>query len=255
MAETEELPKKKKKKRGDDGGGGDDFMLMFTALMIIVLAFFILLNTMAVVDDSKSRVALGSLRGSFGILPGGMMFDADGSLLDRRQNIIDEMVIISIMVRDLEILAWRRKLGSPGDIRVDKEGLYPRVTIASHVLYPSDGVEISPKAFPILDRIAEAAKTLGRPMRIEGHTREPLPDDPPWPDSWARGTVRAVNIQRYFLEASRLSPRAVVAEGVSHFRSKGVPNDHVVISFAQKSSLKQEKDPSTMNREDKSDGP
>ena len=59
---------KKKKETIEEGGGS--FMMMFVTLSLILLAFFILLNSLAVLDAKKKRMALGSLLGSFGIMPG-----------------------------------------------------------------------------------------------------------------------------------------------------------------------------------------
>ena len=69
------MAKRRKKAAGGGGGGGmsaeDAFAVMFTSLNLILLSFFILLNSIAVVDNNRQRRALGSLRGSFGILLGG----------------------------------------------------------------------------------------------------------------------------------------------------------------------------------------
>ena len=48
----------------------DEFIVLFTALSMILLAFFIMLNTMAVIDPVRSRKAIDSLVGSFGMMPG-----------------------------------------------------------------------------------------------------------------------------------------------------------------------------------------
>ena len=45
---------------------------MTVSLFIILLAFFILLNTLAVPDEARQRLALGSLMRNFGVLSGGV---------------------------------------------------------------------------------------------------------------------------------------------------------------------------------------
>ncbi|MBW2623578.1 MAG: hypothetical protein JRD68_11790, partial [Deltaproteobacteria bacterium] len=47
-------------------------LMMFTSLMIILLAFFIMLSSMAVLDERREQKVLGSLVGTFGILPSGL---------------------------------------------------------------------------------------------------------------------------------------------------------------------------------------
>ena len=46
--------------------------MLFTSLNIILLAFFIMLNALAVVDEKREIIVLGSLIGTFGILPKGL---------------------------------------------------------------------------------------------------------------------------------------------------------------------------------------
>jgi chemotaxis protein MotB len=45
---------------------------MTVALFLILLTFFVLLCSIAVIDEEKTRVAIGSLIGSFGSLPKGL---------------------------------------------------------------------------------------------------------------------------------------------------------------------------------------
>ncbi|MBW2681247.1 MAG: flagellar motor protein MotB, partial [Deltaproteobacteria bacterium] len=64
------MDKNKKKKIDDDGA--DIGMVMTVSLFLILLTFFILLNSIAVIDEHRSRMAIGSLIGAFGGLPGGL---------------------------------------------------------------------------------------------------------------------------------------------------------------------------------------
>jgi chemotaxis protein MotB len=61
-----------KKKKNIDDDGADIGMVMTVSLFLILLTFFILLNSIAVIDEHRSRMAIGSLIGAFGGLPGGL---------------------------------------------------------------------------------------------------------------------------------------------------------------------------------------
>ena len=61
----------------------DGFIVQFTALVMILLALFILLNALATLNDSKKRKAIGSLLGSFGVLPSGVVRTKKANLLLR----------------------------------------------------------------------------------------------------------------------------------------------------------------------------
>lgn len=60
-----------KRKNTEESNNSNGWMVTFTNLMILLLAFFIVLVNMSVPDNQKKRVALNSLLGSFGLLPGG----------------------------------------------------------------------------------------------------------------------------------------------------------------------------------------
>ena len=67
-----------KKRKIDDESAGGIGMMMTVSLFMILLTFFILLNSIAVMDESRIRMALGSLMGAFGGLPGGLSPMASG---------------------------------------------------------------------------------------------------------------------------------------------------------------------------------
>ena len=97
---------RKKKKQDDDGV--DIGRTMTVSLFLILLTFFILLNSIAVIDENKKRVALGSLLGSFGQLPGGKSpFGGGRNILPPEAPLLDESLTkeealeIYLQIRDL----------------------------------------------------------------------------------------------------------------------------------------------------------
>jgi len=80
----------KKKKKEADEVAKDGNVVLFTALSMILLAFFIVLNSLAVVDTNRKLSALGSLLGSFGVLPGGLLTTDGESLLPYESPIVSE---------------------------------------------------------------------------------------------------------------------------------------------------------------------
>ncbi|MEL6181878.1 MAG: flagellar motor protein MotB, partial [Myxococcota bacterium] len=193
----------RKKKKAEDDAPGDSFMQMFTALTVILLAFFILLTTMAVVDDNKRRVALGSVFGSFGIMPSGKMFDKEGDSLHNSSRVIEPITIFERIIQDIHVLLQDTKIDAEEvKVEFDLGGLYPRLKLSSAIFYTPGGAEIAPSTFPILDRLARAAEEMGGTLIIEGHTSsEPLPPHSIARGHWELSTLRAVRIQRYLIEA------------------------------------------------------
>ena len=72
----------RKKRNFDDDSRINVGLVLTVSLFLILLTFFILLNSIAVLDDRRVRLGLGSLLGAFGSLPGGL------SALDTGESII-----------------------------------------------------------------------------------------------------------------------------------------------------------------------
>lgn len=227
------MARKKKKQPEDDGGA--DFMMLFTALMIILLAFFILLSSMGVVDDQKKRMAFGSLMGSFGILPGGTMFDASGSAMVSSGHISDDPTILQKMLADVKVMLESQNNAlddKPSGLKLDETGMYPRLMLSNGVLYSPGGRTVSPNGFPVLDRIAKAAKDLHAEVLVEGHTAAvPPPAASRVPSNWELSTYRAVNVGRYLVEAAHLPAEDVQVVGYGDQRGNPKPADQVIIVF------------------------
>jgi chemotaxis protein MotB len=221
----------RRKKQAEAAAGGD-FMMLFTALMLILLAFFILLKSMAVVDDRKAKTAIGSLHNSFTSPYDGFLKNALESLRAIRSDADGESVLIEDLIEDLEGSVQKQGLGVPGDVKVAKGGFYPRLTVANHVLYQHNGTEIAPRAFPVLDRISQAARDLNSRVVIESHTATGPLDDPRHRTRWELSAERAANLERYFTEAAGLPSAQVEAEGVADARSlPGKASDRVIITL------------------------
>jgi chemotaxis protein MotB len=110
--------------------------------------------------------------------------------------------------------------------------MYPRLVLANDVLYTNGGRKVAPNGFPILDRIAKAAKDLQARVVIEGHTAAtPPPAASRVPSNWELSTYRAANVGRYLVEAADLPPESIQIVGHGHFRGGAKPADQVVIVF------------------------
>ena len=71
-----------RKKKNKEEAGTDIGVVMTCSLFLIILTFFILLNSIAVIDDKRSRQAIGSLVHAFG------SFDGDFSNFEARDSLM-----------------------------------------------------------------------------------------------------------------------------------------------------------------------
>ncbi|RME20561.1 MAG: hypothetical protein D6806_16145 [Deltaproteobacteria bacterium] len=203
----------KRRKQQEAEGKDNSFTVLFTALMMILLAFFILLSTLAQVDERRKRLALGSLMGSFGILPGGVGVDRTGEYTLNTNPIMP----------GVRRQAFMRALGSlfsgaasAGKVEIDVQGGQVILRFRSDVLFPKGVTEVAPSAFGLLDEVAAAILTLGEPVRVEGHTD--TSGGAASDRNWRISLQRAVAVARYLEQGGNVPARLLSVAGYAGTR-------------------------------------
>ncbi|MEM1349756.1 MAG: OmpA family protein [Myxococcota bacterium] len=189
----------------------DEFIVLFTALSMILLAFFIMLNSMAVIDESRSRKALDSLVGTFGMMPGYEAsergaFNEESRGESKRQR-------LKTLLKSLRAF---EDTSAPGmNVRIRQDGS-PVVELGAQVLFETGGQHINPKAYDALDRIAAMIRRARYPVKIEGHSD--LRPAGAANSNWYLSTARAAAVHRYFERAARVPPGWLTAVGMGATR-------------------------------------
>ena len=197
------MPRKKKKHEEEQDDGGDTFTVMFTALSIIILAFFILLKSMSADDEKKRKIAIGSLFGTFGILPGGENFDKKGKFYSKLIPLIKTSTIFEGLSKEKEYLESKGYI-SGVDLNVERTADGVKITIKSPVLFNKNSYSIDPRIFPVLDRLAGILIQVNNKVEIVGHVSKPKKQGFISTANWELSLGRAVSIANYFIEADGL---------------------------------------------------
>lgn len=205
----------------------DDFMVLFTALSMILLAFFIMLNSLATVDDARTRVVVDSLVGTFGVLPGFKQSKRQidiGEGTPRGGDAASELLRLAT-----SLLEGGDKSGVSVDKRPDGRVV---VRMDEEVLFEPGHIHISPLAFDRLDTVAELIHKSQIPVRIEGHT-DAVPTSGER-SNWYLSAARAATVYRYLRHAGDVDPTMISAAGYAATRppaSKGASARRVEIIF------------------------
>lgn len=202
-----------RKRRAEEAAKGDDsFALMFTSLNLILLSFFILLNSISIKDSARSRNALGSLRGTFGILTGGENPWSDGKELMKSDVVETAKTKGRDLVADKIAMVVRRGLfaGAPTTLVVrTADGV--RLELTEKVAFRPGRTEIHPRLFPLLDEVAKLIKKIKRTIVVQGYADGAPPRA--YPSNLTLSAVRAAEVARYFVQAANVAPELVRAEG------------------------------------------
>ena len=200
----------KRKKKNDDDSGADVGMVMTVSLFLILLTFFILLNSIAVVDDNRTRLAIGSLIGAFGGLPGGLSpMESGKSALPPTAPIIEEELtleqLMSYVKRDLKELE--------GDIKLETISGQKRIIINEEGLFMGNGFKIKPSAQTFLDKLGQVISKGSFPVEIAGYTDNAIHPDKMHKSDWEISAIMALRVLKYFASQCGVLPNRLTAYG------------------------------------------
>jgi len=184
---------------------------LFLELMMQMLAFFILLTSMAVIVDDKRLAALGSLAGTFSVLPrGANLSQGKGPSLPAR-DIVDGSKAPKRTAKALTDVA--KELGLENAIHVlplDEETV--RVRLPERIVFATGQVTLSPSAKPLMDALA---KLFSRPeiieISIEGHTDEMPTKGALYTSNWELSAARAMSVFKALSSRGVARSRMIVA--------------------------------------------
>ncbi len=194
-------------------GASEMWLVSLADLLSLLLCFFIMMLAFSASDSHRRRVAIGSLLGSFGILPEGVGVDASGSYVATVEHISlnKEVTLFAAFEAMLEADEWKSD-----DVKViiDDSG-HRRIRFNDRFLFRTGSNQLDPRVFPLLDKLAAILRELGRPVEVEGHTdatrrRRAL---------WLLSSQRAAAVVRYFEEACGLEALRLTAVGLADTRA------------------------------------
>jgi chemotaxis protein MotB len=204
---------RKKKKINDDGANIG--MVMTVSLFLILLTFFILLNSIAVIDENRSRMAIGSLIGAFGGLPGGLSpLETGKSIMPPSAPMLKEELTLERLLSYMnkETTTW------PGNIRVERVGDKLMITITENLLLSEDRSEFQPSILPVLDKLCDIINKGNYPVEIVGHTDNMQIGEKGYESNWELSALMALQLTRYLISEGSVSPKRLNPYGAGSFR-------------------------------------
>lgn len=204
----------KKKKKKIEEAVPDIGTVMTVSLFLILLTFFILLNSIAVLDDNRSRKALGSLIGAFGGLPGGLSPMSSGeSILPPTSPLIDEKLTLD------RLLSYMQGGMTNADaIRVVPTTNGEMITLNEKVLFTKDRTSLKPSVFPFLNKLSDIMKRGDYPIEIIGHTDGSPSQAKGYRSNWELTALMAIQLLKYFVSEGSVHPKRITAQGCSSYQ-------------------------------------
>ncbi len=195
-----------KTKKTEQGSGVNVTLVMTTSLFLILLTFFILLNSIAVVDERRKILAIGSLLGAFGSFSGGLSPLKTGeSILPPSAPLLDGKLELQ------QLLALMEK-EMAGEIKIESREKKEVITLTEKALFGEEGAELTASSRKLLKRLSDTIKKGSYPVDIEGFTDNRPAEEKGFKSNWDVSALMAVKVLRYLVEEG-VSPERVSAYG------------------------------------------
>jgi chemotaxis protein MotB len=201
---------KKKKGNSDAESTTDVGIVMTVSLFLILLTFFILLNSIAVIDEHRSRVAIGSLIGAFGGLPGGLSpMDLGKSVLPPSAPMIDEKLTLE------QLMSYVQKdvNGIPGEIKIVANGDEKKIIINENALYNEKEHRLKSSIRPFLIKVGKIINQGDFPVEIMGYTDNVVNAKNGYRSNWELSSIMALTVLKYFVSDCGVLPGRLTAYG------------------------------------------
>ena len=197
----------RKKKNGDEGGGQDIGIVMTCSLFLIILTFFILLNSIAVIDDRKQRLAIGSLIGSFGSLSGGLAKMKTGeSMMPSESPLVESIANVDVFLKHMNPNMLK-------NIKVERNRDKASITIHEAALFQAGTAVMKDSRSPVLDRLGRFINQGDYPVDIVGHTDNRPALEKGYASNWEVTGFMAMQVYAYLVETCGVAPARITAYG------------------------------------------
>ena len=199
------------------------WLATFGDLMSLLLTFFVLLLSFSEVNVKDFRQTMGALAGALGVLSG----EPEMSLpiresFPRSEGNLQQAEVIAKAAQELEEAV--EEAGLQGDIMLDETSAGIVIRIADKLFFDLGKAELKSGGLPILDKLGEVLRGLPNDVNIQGHTDNLSINTEYFASNWELSGMRALEVGRYFIQRSGISPARISITGYSEYHPL-VPND------------------------------
>jgi chemotaxis protein MotB len=191
-------------------------MVTFSDMVTLLLTFFVLLMSMASLDQVKFSQASDSLAGAFGVLASSNSTAIAPPRVVTYAPVDDDLV--SRVYRRLRSKVHELKLNKEISLVKDRGAVILRID--ESVLFKPGDHQVSPAAYPVLQKVAELVRPLPFNVKIEGHTDNRGNELA----NWDLSVARSVSVLRY-LASNQLLPLTRLAATGYGSQKPLFPND------------------------------
>lgn len=222
----------RRKPQEEEAGGVPEYMATYGDLMTLLLCFFVLLFAFSEIDAKKFQMIMESFQGSAGVMRGGKTLDDtqfvnNSTIEDDITSNIKEIRNLQALKESFEEHLKENELQNKILVELDDRGLLIRFD--DNVLFDSGRAELkyqSKETLQFMSGLLKQDKFSDKIIRVEGHTdADPIKSSRKFPTNWELSTIRAVNVARFLIEDTNMTPERISVSGYSKYHPVA-PNDN-----------------------------
>lgn len=212
---------KKRKVEEEEGGGAPEWMATFADMMTLLMCFFILIMSFSTMEVDKFKMAMGSLKGAFGVLGVQKKLRPEQSWFSPYQRNVQRKSILQ-HVQQMRDMVKENNLENQVDIAA-MAGNEVIIEIKDSILFELGKASLNQQFLAILTKLMETLGDKAHQIRVEGHTDDLPIRTKEYPSNWELSFDRALNVVKYLVSTTDLEPGKLSAAGYGEFQPL-VPN-------------------------------
>ena len=198
--------------------GAPGWMVTFADLMTLLLTFFVLLLSMSTLDNQRVKLALGSLRGSTGVLDGG------GQPREGRKEVVQIPEVSQgdtkhLMTRIERVTEQKLDKASNDMIQIGHKDEKVIMSIPDSLLFAPGHTDINPVAFPFLQDLSAVVGQSESTVEVVGHSDNTAPGGY-YNSNWEVGAARALAVLLYIKNEGGVEGHRLKASTHGQFHPK-----------------------------------
>ncbi|MFA5985179.1 MAG: flagellar motor protein MotD [Methylococcaceae bacterium] len=233
------MARRRKRQELEESGGHERWVLSYADFVTLLFAFFVVMYAISSVNEGKYKTLSESLNDAFanreqiGNVPEPIQVGSVPTTIqpiqlenpsttdaeqDKKQElsaeIIKERKLLTEVSEQFEVALQPfidEKL-----VNIKKFDYWVELEMSSELLFLSGEADLSKKALPVLEKIAEVIKPFPNVINVEGHTDNIPIETIKFPSNWNLSAARATSVVQEFVKQG-IDPTRLSAIGYGEF--------------------------------------
>lgn len=203
------------RKKEEQPAGAPAWMVTYGDMVTLLLTFFVLLLSFSSIQESKFKEAIGSLKGSLGLLKGQNKVVVQSYIPPVNISTLQRKIEIQNTVRAFQDFVEREELGENVKVQYRDDGL--NIIITDPVLFNLGKADLLPGSFPLIERLAGMLAKIDSKVRVKGHTCDLPIHNLEFDSNWELSSKRALAVIKILIK-SGTPPDKLSAVAYSQFK-------------------------------------